>query len=192
MDELELYYDHYKRTFDAQLLYLDKRNKYFLATLILMSLLLFNSMYGVDFVKYLELYMTKKNQDNTLNVGILNSILLFAILWTCLLYFKTINTVDRGYDYLHSIEKNLTQQLSKFRVTREGRFYRENQTTFSKSVAFIYKYVFPISILVVCICSSALSIVGKSNIAVTFEILLNLLILYVVMSFLLKKKVSKS
>lgn len=147
MNELEIIYDHYNNTFNIQLQYISNRNKYFIYLLVLISVLIFNTLYGEEFKNYLLSIIIEDSSLKKLNNSIFETILLYGIIWVLLLYFQLIITVDRGYKYLHRLEKTMNDNFKTIEITREDKFYTEHYTNYSNIVRSIYKYLFPLSIL---------------------------------------------
>lgn len=187
MDNLEILYDHYKDTFNTQLKYVSIRDKQFISLLVLVSILIFYSFYGLELKSYLEVFVQKGEISKEIKNSVLEGVLLFSILWVEVLYFKSVITVDRGNKYLHKIEKQISGIVKDIEITREGKFYIENRTTFSKSVGFIYKYIFPLSIPVITLLSILFSLFQEFLWTKSIDIIIWLLILYVSLAFIFRK-----
>ena len=69
-------------------------------------------------------------------------------LWVLMMYYQQNVSIDRQYNYLHSIEERLSESV---KIEREGRSYLTKYPWFLWLVFRVYTIVFPISILVVAI-----------------------------------------
>jgi hypothetical protein len=153
MDEkkLEIYYDHYKDTFENQKNYLQKRNNYFLIGLVLLVTLSFQISNPEQSIQISNTLIKDKIGEITIDFAFINSILLFAFLWIVIMYFQINLLIERNYRYIKNIEETLSKNLSPYEISREGKTYIKQLPWFSSVVHRIYSIFFPI-ILVLVIC----------------------------------------
>ena len=176
--KLEIYYDHYKDTFQHQVRYIENRNRYFLLTILLTVVL--------------SLFIVDRNTSNTIICKItglqelpfahLNSVLLFCFLWILILYFQSMQTVERQYKYVHFLEDELNKNLTPFVISREGKLFKSDRTIATRLVTLIYKYFHPLSMILVVLGQ----LIGKPNPDKNFwvDLLLSLIIvLFIVLQF---------
>jgi hypothetical protein len=149
MDEkkLEIYYDHYKDTFQHQVRYIENRNKYFFISLVLIALLFFlitdpNTVNGA-----VGNYVKKEIGDNIIfDFAYINTFLLFGLLWVLILYYQITLTIEKQYKYLWILEEELSKSIQPFTISRESKFYLKVKPTYAKWISKIYKLLFPLSI----------------------------------------------
>jgi len=149
--KLEILYDHYKDTFENIKTYLQKRNIYTLSTIVLvifLSIELASPTISTD----VSSELIKKNiGDIKIDYGMISSVILFALMWSVLLYYQINFLIEKMYVYLHKIEGDLSKQLIPYEIGREGKNYLNNYPILSSVAHRIYTWLFPISILIVAI-----------------------------------------
>ena len=95
MKSEELYYDHYKETFEEQKSYLSRRNKFTLYLFIL--LLVFG--FQLENPQTIEMLVNKviesKIPDTKVGFGSINLLLEFVFLWVAVSYYQINFTVER-------------------------------------------------------------------------------------------------
>ena len=176
--KLEIYYDHYKDTFQHQVRYIENRNRYFLLTILLTVVL--------------SLFIVDRNTSNTIICKItglqelpfahLNSVLLFCFLWILILYFQSMQTVERQYKYIHFLEDELNKNMTAFVISREGKLFQSDTTIATRLVTLIYKYFHPLSMILVVLGQ----LMGKPNLDKNFwvDLLLSfIIVLFIVLQF---------
>jgi hypothetical protein len=151
-DEANLIAEHYQKTFEVTLATWDNRNQTFLillATVGAATLLTFNAPQAqpllVDFVsKILSIEdATRKAELRTsFPYGLLQSIMLMAVMYLMLVLYHRTTFINRSYRYLEALEKEIraSLQLSPESVafTREGVFYWKKRPVLSKAVGAAY------------------------------------------------------
>jgi hypothetical protein len=147
--KLDVYYDHYKDTFQHQMRYIDNRNRYFLIALVLTSLL-FLLIGDPKIVKEaVDSFAEKQVGKNLIfDFAYVHSFLLFGLLWVLILYFQTNLTIEKQYKYLGNLEAELSVLIEPLTISREGKFYLHTKPKFAKWVGKIYKTVFPFLIAI--------------------------------------------
>ena len=146
--KLELYYDHYKDTFQQQVRYIDNRNKYFFISIILVGLLFVSITDSKTVINVIDSLIKKEISDKFIfDFGYINHFLLFGLLWVLILYFQTTLTIEKQYKYLSKLEDDLTNLFTPLSISREGKFYLKVKPQFVRLVSKIYKVFFPISIV---------------------------------------------
>ena len=150
MDEkkLEIYYDHYKDTFQQQVRYIENRNRYFFISLGLVGLL-FILITDPTTVNNAANGFAQKNVSEkfVFDFGYVNHFILFGLLCVLILYFQVNLTIEKHYEYLWKLENDLTNELQPLSITREGKFYLKVKPMYIKVVSKIYKFFYPISII---------------------------------------------
>ncbi|MDC9724196.1 MAG: hypothetical protein PSN34_15710 [Urechidicola sp.] len=147
--ELEIYYDHYKDSFSYLRQYLKQRDKYFMYSVILLSLVFFNSMLPTDFeIISKEIIKNKIGIEEFGNLKLINSFLLFSLLSIVIKYFQINLLIERQYSYLHHIEKRLSFKLKEFNIFREGKAYLNQYPIFGNIVHRVYTIGFPFLLII--------------------------------------------
>ncbi len=149
--KVEILYDHYKDTFDNQKASLQKRNNYTLICLGLIATLSFQ-MSNPDQSNVISNELIKKNiGDIKIDFSYINNILTFALLWVVIMYYQINFLVEKIYKYIQEIEKNLTNEMKPFEITREGKTYLDHYPWLSEVVHKIYTIGFPVTLIIVSI-----------------------------------------
>jgi hypothetical protein len=149
MDEkkLEIFYDHYKDTFENQKTYLQKRNTYSVVALLLMVVLSFQISEPDATIAISKQIIDEKLAKITIDFAYLNSLFLFTFLWVLIMYFQINLLIERNYKYIHEIEAELSKHLIPFQISREGNAYLKQYPWISSLVYRIYTIVFPITLI---------------------------------------------
>jgi hypothetical protein len=147
--EIELYYDHYKDSFTYLRKYLNLRDRYFLIGLICIIVLFFQ-VYTPELSSMISetLIKNKIGQEIYIDFNILNTVFVIFFLSVLNKYFQTNLYIERQYDYIHKIEKNLTQKLTQFDITREGESYVSNYPIVLSIIHRIYTIFFPVLLII--------------------------------------------
>jgi len=75
----------------------------------------------------------------------LNNILWFILLGSLIKYFQAVDSVNRGYDYIDSLELLLAGHfVGGVAFTREGHHYKKSETGFTNWAFLVYTFVSPI------------------------------------------------
>lgn len=150
MQSEELYYDHYKDTFERQLGYLVERNRLTLYLIILVAVIFLmgqNRSMLVD----ISITLQEKNIGKAVvDFNIISTILYFTFMWLALRYYRVNLTIETGYDYLDNCEKELSKSDS-FKIDREGKNYLKDYPCLKWLAHRIYVYLFPILVIAVSI-----------------------------------------
>jgi succinate dehydrogenase/fumarate reductase cytochrome b subunit len=148
---VEIYYDHYKDTFTYLRGYLSSRDKTFYITLGLLVLVFFQSN-NPDVTKEISINLIKKNAGSnvTVDINFINSLLLFVFLSLIIKYFQLNLLIERQYNYLHSLEEELTSTLG-VKITREGKSYVEGYPFVLSVIHRIYGILFPVLLVAVLV-----------------------------------------
>jgi len=150
--KLEIFYDHYKDTFEIQKTYLQRRNNYSLIALLLLVVLSFQISNPEQTVQISNEIIKQHIGEISINFAFINSLLLFAFLWIIIMYFQINLIIDRYYKYIQDIEKKLSENLTPFEISREGKTYLKQYPWISYLVHRIYTIAFPLTlILVACV-----------------------------------------
>jgi len=148
---IEIYYDHYKDTFENLKIYLQRRNYY---TIVILCLILVFSLQISNPVKATEISneLVKKNIGEVLiDFKYITSVLLFALFWVVIMYYQIIFVIEKHYSYIHEIEEKLSEKLKPFEILREGKNYLDHYPWLSRVVDRIYTIMFPSALILIAI-----------------------------------------
>lgn len=150
-NKIEILYDHYKDTFENQKVSLQKRNYYTLICICLIAALSFQiSNPGES--NLISNQLIKDNiGDIKIDFSYINNVLTFALLWIVIMYYQINFLIEKIYKYIHEIEGKLTNELTPFEISREGKTYLNHYPWLSEIVHRIYSIVFPVILISVAI-----------------------------------------
>lgn len=193
--KVELYYDHYKDTFQQQIRYIDNRNKYFLSSLVLITLLFLTISEPVIINQAIGSIVKKEIGDNIIfDYTYINNFLLFTLLWVLILYYQMNLIIEKQYKYLRMLEDYLSDIIQPFPISREGKFWSEIKPTFSKIISKLYKVFFPLSVVISVFIKLMMSIIYFSNFSrLTFwiDIILCLLIISITLFYIYWQQIER-
>lgn len=149
--KIEILYDHYKDTFENQKIYLGKRNNYTLICLGLILVISFEISNPQQSISISNALIEKNIGVVKIDFSYINSVLIFILFWVVKMYYNHIFLIEKTYDYIHKIEKKLSQELNPFKITREGKTYLNHYPWLSNVVDKIYTVGFPLSVIFVAI-----------------------------------------
>lgn len=149
--KIEILYDHYKDTFENQKISLRKRNSYTLICLGIIALLSFQ-MYNPNQSNIISNELIKKNIGNiTIDFSYINNVLTFSLLWVTMMYYQINLHIERIYRYIQEVEEKLTNEMTPFEISREGKTYLDHYPWLSELVHKIYSIGFPLVLILVAI-----------------------------------------
>lgn len=149
--KLEIYYDHYKDTFENIKIYLQRRNYFTIVILCLVTVLSFQ-ITNPEKSTEISNELIKKNLGNIfIDFKYIESILLFALLWITIMYYQIIFVIEKHYSYIHEIEQKLSNRMSPLEIGREGKNYLDHYPWLSSVVDKIYTIVFPFALIFVAL-----------------------------------------
>ncbi len=149
LDKTDILYDHYKDSYSLITKAEKKREFLFLFSLILSIFIVLQVGEPKLVLNLSEGFLKNKiGEKVTLNLNTVFSGLEFMWLWVLMMYYQKNVSIDRQYEYLHSLEEKLSDIV---KIEREGRSYLNKYPWFLWLVFRVYTIVFPISILVVAI-----------------------------------------
>ena len=141
-------YDHYKETFGYLREYIKTRDRYFFYAILALSFQIFTLSSPEDSLKTASSF-AKKTLGFELFVGqqFLAGILWFVLLVVVLKYFQITISIERQYQYLHRVEKELRQMMGNDLIGREGESYLTKYPLFSNWAHVLYRWVFPLLLI---------------------------------------------
>lgn len=155
----ELYYDHYKDSFQQLEGYLAKRDKLTMILFVTITIVLFFLSNPTMASLYVNNYLSNFIKEADVDFNYLNTCALYYLLWVVLRYYHINILIESRYKYIHKIEKLL--DTNGVAINREGGHYKENKTLFAKFVQFIYVWGVPFFITLLSIFKIHYEIVGS-------------------------------
>jgi hypothetical protein len=162
MEEIEIYYDHYKDSFVYLKDYLKQRDRLTIYCTILVGIVFLTYFLPTDFDTFSKTLIKNKLSIELSDLKIIESLILFVLLALVMKYYQIIVFIQRQYDYIHEIESNLTSTLKEFKIDREGDSYLKNYPILLSAADIIYKTIFPL-LLLVSVFIKWIQIFKKSN-----------------------------
>ncbi len=150
---LEVLANHYSETFELLKADTGRRDRLFLYMLVLIFLLLLYmsapTVMG-DWINSFVVNQAGSRGDSAttrlIDVSFIGTLLWFGFLCLAHTYFQTVLHVERQYNYVYHLEKELNDHISGIAFTREGKHYRDNRRIFSSWTKFIFWILSPLLI----------------------------------------------
>ena len=156
---------HYKDSFDIHRATIKQRDTLFYGLLVILAVFTLQMSSDDAVASIVNEYV-----DKVSGVKIGNNIeFISTLMWLLLLgfstrYFQVVLEIERQYDYLHSIEKQLNNHYpDSSAFTREGKSYLSKYLLFSKWVWLLYTFIFP-SLIVFSVASKITSEIAMNSI----------------------------
>lgn len=152
MESEENYYDHYKDSFEQQKNYILKRDRYTIALLAMVSVLCLRVVDIEEVNENIQKIITQYAENVNLNIKYIGVAISYIFLWLITQYYQVCLTIEKTYNYIHSIEEKLSAN-GKYKIEREGVNYLKSYPWLKSLTHRIYVFVFPvlfISIAFVC------------------------------------------
>lgn len=150
MDTDQLF-QHYNDTFAQQKEYIAKRDR--LTIYLLMSIVGFAFFMSnpETLTMVIDSYAKNKLSFNgsLIDFRILNTGLIYVLLWLVLQYYQICLTIERGYEELGDMEKELSK--NGVTISREGKSYSKNYPLLKNVANFIYSWGIPVGIFILSI-----------------------------------------
>ncbi|WP_424961002.1 hypothetical protein [Ekhidna sp.] len=152
-NELEIYYDHYKDTFQYLRKYIDQREKIFLFNIITIFLMIVISQNLAIATTITEDVTASKLglKSMTIDPNLVSSVLLFVFLSLVIRYYQLNILINRQYKYIHDIENNLSNILTETKILRESKGYLSNYPIVLSIIHWIYSLIIPLVIILTSI-----------------------------------------
>ena len=150
MDKDKLF-QHYNDTFAQQKEYIAKRDRltiYLLLSVVGFAFLMSNPD---TLTKVVDAYVKDKFSfsGSIIDFSILNTGLIYVLLWFVLQYYQICLTIEKGYDELWDMEDRLSKDEEP--ISREGESYVTDYPLLKNVANFIYAWGIPIGIAILSI-----------------------------------------
>jgi hypothetical protein len=148
--KIEILSAHYSETFALLKSAVEKRDRLFVYILgIVLSLLLYMQTPSAISDWLNSFANSQAGQDPTAaSQGIIDDSFVGIILGIGLLslshtYFQTVLHIERQYNYIYQLEKQLSPHFDEKAFIREGKHYKDHKRKFSSWTKIIFWYLFP-------------------------------------------------
>lgn len=150
--QLEVLSHHYSETFELLKNDVAKRDRLFLYLLVLIFILLLYMSAPTALSELLNNFLYSQtgregNQTPLIDVSFMGAILMLGLLSLSHTYFQTVLHVERQYNYVYQLEKQLSRHFDELAFIREGTFYKNHRRRFSEWTKVIFWVLFPLLFL---------------------------------------------
>lgn len=147
---LQIYYDHYKDTYEQIKRYISKRDRITIHLFILLSIIAFIVIDTDKCEDVTSSLLKTKLGISGIGFSIFNTSALYLLLYSCFGYYQICLLIERSYVYLHNVENTLSQ-MSMCNIDRESGWYLSDYPTVSNIAHWFYTYVLPFLVIVISI-----------------------------------------
>ena len=182
---LEVLYDHYKDTYQLNLLVQKERDRLFVKLCLTLTTLL---LIIVD-PNTLSI-LASTIVENELKIIIPHSLVIVqSFLWALLLYFfasyfRKILYIERQYVYIYELEVVIAEILDK-KFTREGNSYLEDYPMILNFTHYLYQLIFPVLSIIIVVYKIYLEIISEIFlIAKIFDFVMGMFVVIVIVLYL--------
>ena len=146
MEMVELYYDHYKDSFEQQKSYLQKRDKLTIILLVCIILIIAFCYDANSVCENLNKLINSQVNELKFDLSFIKTGLYIITFWVSLQYYQIVLIIEKTYRYIHNCEKCLSD--SGFPISREGFSYLENYPWLSNCAHLFYAWGIPLTLIV--------------------------------------------
>ena len=177
MNNTEILYDHYKDTIEETKKQESRRNKLFIIILIHIFVLFLVSYKPESMCNVIsDLLMEKWKMGLYFSINIIQIAIMISMLYCVIRYYQINIQINRIYPYIHTIENELSKQISK-NFTREGKNYLKEYPKTQNIVYFCYKYIFPVFYIIALIYRVIINNTLNSPVIKSIEVIITILLI---------------
>ena len=177
MNNTEILYDHYKDTIEETKKQESRRNKLFQIILIHIFVLFLVSYKPESMCNVIsDLLMEKWKMGFYFSINIIQIVIMISMLYCVIRYYQINIQINRIYPYIHTIENELSKQISK-NFTREGKNYLKEYPKTQNIVYFCYKYIFPVFYIIALIYRVIINDTWNSPVIKSIEVIITILLI---------------
>src|SRR5205809_725334 len=148
-EKVHLLHEHYRDTCALMQSARASRDRYFFLVLAFLVPVLFDVYSHADYTRVVSEFLTKKLElTQAPDFAFVRSLLWFVLFGLTIRYCQATLLVERNYDYVHSLEKRLADELGDV-FGREGRAYLSAYPVFLNWAHCLYSLLFPIALAAV-------------------------------------------
>lgn len=145
----EIYYDHYKDSFEIQRGYLEKRDKLTVWLFLCVIVVVFQLSQPGTISEAFNGWLSAHVNGLKLEYEVINTAILLFWLWVCMQYYSIMETVEWMYTYIHDAEKTLYTKDCP--INREGRSYKENRSCLKWTTGKFYAFALPAALMILAV-----------------------------------------
>ena len=152
--QLEVLSSHYSETFSLLKQSVEKRDRLFVYILAVVLALLLYMRAPSAIGDWLNSFVSRQAGQgvSATSQGFIDDSFIGIILGIGLLslshtYFQTVLHIERQYNYVYQLEKQLSHYFEEKAFIREGKHYRDHKRKFSLWTKVIFWYLFPLLFL---------------------------------------------
>jgi hypothetical protein len=143
--KLEILHKHYEDSCSVMGAFRSQRDAYFTRILLLLMLVLYDFYSSRDFgLLVSDLIRQKGGIPDVPDLHYLSTLLWFALLGITVRYCQSAVHLNRQYEYLHGLERQLAPVFGGVAFTREGEAYLASYPIFSSWAHNLYTIAFPV------------------------------------------------
>lgn len=177
MNNTEILYDHYKDTIQETKKQESRRNKLFIIILIHIFVLFLVSYKPESMCNVIsDLLMEKWKMGFYFSINIIQIAIMISMLYCVIRYYQINIQINRIYPYIHTIENELSKQISK-NFTREGKNYLKEYPKTQNIVYFCYKFIFPVFYIIALIYRVIINNAWNSPVIKSIEVIITILLI---------------
>lgn len=150
--KLQTLYDHYKDTFALTQTYQQSRDKFFYLILVVIAIVsfqLYSPAEGAEALNKLQTEYLKLGRP--LDISFIFSLLWLGLLGLVLGYYQKVLQIDRWFDYILEVEREIRKQYSGNVFRRESDIYFYKYRSFTKWAKILYTRLFPALLFILAI-----------------------------------------
>lgn len=177
MNNTEILYDHYKDTIEETKKQESRRNKLFIIILIHIFVLFLVSYKPESMCNVIsDLLMEKWKMGFYFSINIIQIAIMISMLYCIIRYYQINIQINRIYRYIHTIENELSKQITK-NFTREGKNYLKEYPKTQNIIYFCYKYIFPVFYIIALIYRVIINNTWNSPVIKSIEVIITILLI---------------
>ena len=123
-----------------------------------------------------DLLMEKWKMGFYFSINIIQIAIMISMLYCVIRYYQINIQINRIYPYIHTIENELSKQISK-NFTREGKNYLKEYPKTQNIVYFCYKYIFPVFYIIALIYRVIINNTWNSPVIKSIEVIITILLI---------------
>lgn len=177
--QLQVVSDHYSQSLTILKGDLKKRDYLISLILIVLVLLMFQVYAPEDSSRTISEFVSSKlGVDTAVNLSYITTAIWFWLLAVSLRYYQIVVDIERQYDYLHSLEKIISNSIpggSAF--TNESTNYHKSIRAFKKWSHLVYTVIFPTLLLITVVSSIVLEHIRDQSQLLAFDTVLALFVI---------------
>jgi hypothetical protein len=147
--KLEVLNSHYQDTQRIIEKAIRNRDRSFLLILVFLTIMAFQFFSPEQSGSVLTQAVEKQlNITAAISINYISSLIWFGLFAIAINYFQTVINLEKQYNYIHTLENELSKKYKGKAFTREGKSYLKNYPKFSKWLHIVYRVIFPALLII--------------------------------------------